>query len=215
HRFATPNQQFGAARGNFLLSGGQSQAPGPRGGPMGPPQPPPAQQRPPTMIGQQPPPQTFGQVGGNMYGQMQGNYAPAGSQLPNMGVNPGMQSVLQNRAQQFAPPSDPRMMSAAGQMGQFGGGFDPRAIQANPAGFQNWMQGAQQQEQMRPGSTMLGMGGMGQMGSAQAGLGQQGQMMGNQMAGLQGMGQMGGGLRPMNPYMGGVNRGNIGGGSFL
>src|SRR5262249_10916908 len=76
HRFATPNQQFGAARGNFLLSGGQSQAPGPRGGPMGPPQPPPAQQRPPTMIGQQPPPQTFGQVGGNMYGQMQGNYGP-------------------------------------------------------------------------------------------------------------------------------------------
>src|SRR5262249_27363076 len=69
-----------------------------------PPQPPPAQQRQPIIVGQPPPPQTMGQVGGNMYGQQPNNPQIWGGsngpmQLPNMGVNPGMQSVLQNRAQ--------------------------------------------------------------------------------------------------------------------
>jgi hypothetical protein len=49
------------------------------------------------------------------------------------------------------------------------GGLDPKAIAANPQGFSNWLQGAMNQEQARPGSTMLsgasstfggGMGGM-------------------------------------------------------
>lgn len=42
-----------------------------------------------------------------------------------------------------------------------GGGLDPRAIAANPQGFQQWMQGARQQESQYPGSTM-----MGQLGNA-------------------------------------------------
>jgi hypothetical protein len=41
------------------------------------------------------------------------------------------------------------------QQGPFGG-LDPRAIQANPQGFQNFMQGAQQREKQMPGSTFLG-----------------------------------------------------------
>jgi len=49
------------------------------------------------------------------------------------------------------------------------GGFDPKAVAANPQGFSNFLQGAMNQEQARPGSTMLsgassafggGMGGM-------------------------------------------------------
>ena len=46
--------------------------------------------------------------------------------------------------------------------GGFGtpGGIDPRAVQADPQGFQRWQQMAQAQEQARPGSTMMsGMGG--------------------------------------------------------
>lgn len=42
-----------------------------------------------------------------------------------------------------------------------GGGLDYRAISANPQGFSSFMQGAQRQEQMYPGSTMFS-----QMGSA-------------------------------------------------
>jgi hypothetical protein len=55
--------------------------------------------------------------------------------------------------------------------GGFGtpGGIDPRAVQADPQGFQRWMQGAREQEQARSGSTMLGgygraMRGLGGMG---------------------------------------------------
>ena len=46
--------------------------------------------------------------------------------------------------------------------GGFGtpGGIDPRAVQADPEGFQRWQQMAQQREQQMPGSTMVsGMGG--------------------------------------------------------
>jgi hypothetical protein len=35
------------------------------------------------------------------------------------------------------------------------GGIDQRAVQANPQGFQQWLNGAQQQEKQMPGSTML------------------------------------------------------------
>lgn len=52
-------------------------------------------------------------------------------------------------------------------------GVDPRAGAANPQGYQQWMQGAQQQEARQPGSTMLGQtygAGMGpqEMKAAQA-----------------------------------------------
>jgi hypothetical protein len=43
-----------------------------------------------------------------------------------------------------------------GGQGGMMGGLDPRAIAANPQGFQQFMQGAQQQEMQRPGSTMFG-----------------------------------------------------------
>jgi hypothetical protein len=54
--------------------------------------------------------------------------------------------------------------SGGGQFGQInangyqaaGGGFDPRAISANPQGFQKYMQQMQRREQRMPGSTMLG-----------------------------------------------------------
>jgi hypothetical protein len=43
------------------------------------------------------------------------------------------------------------------QQGPFGG-LDQRAIQADPQGFQRFMQGAQQRERQMPGSTFLGQG---------------------------------------------------------
>jgi len=106
---------------NFFNSGGQFQQPGrgqARGAPGSDvmPQPPPAQQRPPMMMGQPQPPQSMGMVGGNMAGQMPWH---------QMGVNPGMQSVLQNRAQGFGPPPNPQQMAQyqQQQMGGFGGGL--------------------------------------------------------------------------------------------
>ena len=53
-----------------------------------------------------------------------------------------------------------------GSRGMMGGGFDPRAVAANPQGFQDFMQQAQQREQQYPGSTMLS-----QLASAGSGLG--------------------------------------------
>ena len=51
---------------------------------------------------------------------------------------------------------------SGGQQSILGGGLDPRAIAANPQGFQRFMQGAQQQEMQRPGSTMFSqLGGAG------------------------------------------------------
>src|SRR5262249_50390815 len=56
-----------------------------------------------------------------------------------------------------------------GQLGgMYGGGFDQNAINANPGGFQQWMQGARQQEARYPGSTMLG-GMQGQLGGLYGG----------------------------------------------
>lgn len=60
-----------------------------------------------------------------------------------------------------------------GQQGGMMGGLDPRAVAANPQGFQQFMQGAQQQEMQRPGSTMfsqLGGAGMGSLAMAQGGV---------------------------------------------
>jgi hypothetical protein len=55
-----------------------------------------------------------------------------------------------------------RPMGSGGMMG----GFDPRAVAANPQGFQDFLQQAQQREQQYPGSTMLS-----QLASAGSGLG--------------------------------------------
>jgi hypothetical protein len=54
-----------------------------------------------------------------------------------------------------------------------GGGLDQNAIQANPQGFQQFMQGAQQREQQMPGSTFLGQlgaAGLGAMRFAHGGI---------------------------------------------
>jgi hypothetical protein len=50
------------------------------------------------------------------------------------------------------------------------GGLDSRAIAANPQGFQQFMQGAQQQERQRPGSTMFGQFGGAGIGAMNPGL---------------------------------------------
>lgn len=58
-----------------------------------------------------------------------------------------------------------------GGYGGGGGQFDPRAVAANPQGFQQFQQGAQAQELARPGSTYLGQGGGGFPGQPQGGQG--------------------------------------------
>jgi len=150
------------------------------------PQPPPAQQRPPMMIGQPPPPATMGQVGGNMYGQQ--GVGGGGYQLPNMGVNPGMQSVLQNRANGFnAPPPQymaqmraqeaqypgSTMLAGAGGGGPFQGtqwsGFQPTRQNMLPPGFMDQARADFQRGQQTygpdygraipQGPSSLGMGG--------------------------------------------------------
>jgi len=142
------------------------------------PQPPPAQQRPPMMIGQPPPPATMGQVGGNMYGQQ--GVGGGGYQLPNMGVNPGMQSVLQNRANGFNAPPPQYMQQMRAQEAQYPGS----TMLAQPGGF-----GA---------PTYGSRGGPGYMGGG----------MGSIDRGPIGPGYMGGmGLQPMNPSMAGINQG--------
>jgi hypothetical protein len=50
----------------------------------------------------------------------------------------------------------PGFSSSFGQMGGGMGGFDPRAVQANPQGFAQHMAQMQQREQQIPGSTMMG-----------------------------------------------------------
>ena len=54
----------------------------------------------------------------------------------------------------------PGFSSSFGQMGGGGqmGGLDPRAVQANPQGFAQYMAQMQQREQQMPGSTMMAQG---------------------------------------------------------
>jgi len=86
----------------------------------------------------------LGQVGGNMASRMQ---PPQffGPQNNMMGQAPPNFGGFQQRPPQAMGAGMPP-------------GIDPRAVAANPQGFQNWMQGAQQQEAQRPGSTMYGGG---------------------------------------------------------
>jgi len=72
------------------------------------------------------------------------------------------------------------------------GGFDPRAIAANPQGFSSFLQGAANQENAQPGSTMFGG-----MGRGFGGMQQPQQQ--------QGYGGMGGMYQPDAGYGGGSN----------
>ncbi len=90
---------------------------------------------------------TAGDQGGNPFGQANANgYQAAGSGGPIQGFSSsfGQMGSGGNSNQLFS--------------GGFGtpGGIDPRAVQADPQGFQRWMKMAQQREQQMPGSTMLG-----------------------------------------------------------
>lgn len=85
---------------------------------------------------------------------------------PQGPVNPGMMQVLQNRMQQ------PQ--------------FDQQAINANPQGFQQWLQQAQQQEQRMPGSTMFGQQGPQNLGAVGSAIGYQGGFRPPQMQGFGG-----------------------------
>jgi hypothetical protein len=58
-----------------------------------------------------------------------------------------------------------------GGLGGLLGGLDPNAVNANPQGFSNFLQGAMNQERDRPGSTMFG----GITGGSQGGVGQSNQ----------------------------------------
>ena len=78
--------------------------------------------------------------GGGQFGQSNANgYRAAGSGGGGDGMLVGMGGTAENG------------YKSPGGMG----GLDINAIQADPQGFQRWMQGAQQQERQMPGSTML------------------------------------------------------------
>jgi hypothetical protein len=86
------------------------------------------------------------QGGGGPFGQANANgYQAAGSGGPIQGFSSAFGQMGGGKSNQIFS-------------GGFGtpGGIDPRAVQADPQGFQRWMQGAQQQEQQMPGSTMMG-----------------------------------------------------------
>jgi hypothetical protein len=79
--------------------------------------------------------------GGGQFGQSNANgYRAAGGGGGSDGMLVGMGGTAENG------------YKSPGGMG----GLDINAIQANPQGFQQWFNGAQQQEKQMPGSTMLG-----------------------------------------------------------
>jgi len=84
-------------------------------------------------------------------------------QLTN--INRGMPQVAQPTTTTQMQPSPPSLRGFMNQHhGHFGGGnfgmlppgIDPRAIAANPQGYQQFLRQAQQQEQQHPGATFLG-----------------------------------------------------------
>jgi hypothetical protein len=88
---------------------------------------------------------TAGDQGSGQFGQANANgYQAAGSGGPIQGFSSSFGQMGSGKSNQIFS-------------GGFGtpGGIDPRAVQADPQGFQRWMQGAQQQEQQVPGSTFL------------------------------------------------------------
>lgn len=154
--FGGQQQGFGGQQQGFGGFGGQQQGFGGFGGFGGQQMQNPYQQAP-----QQ---QGFGGYGGQQQGF--GGYGGFGGQQQGFGgfggfggqqqYNPyqQMQQMQQyNPYQQMQQQYNPYQQMQQPQ--QQYGGFDPRAMSANPSGFQQWMEGARQQETQRPGSTML------------------------------------------------------------
>jgi hypothetical protein len=88
---------------------------------------------------------------------------PTGSRPQGDYGDPNLIQSLPAQAQQYAPSVMPQ--------GGEGFGLDQNAINANPQGFAEMQQGAQQQEQQHPGSTYLSSMG-GPNGQATAPIGQ-------------------------------------------
>ena len=135
-----PQQQgFGSQQQGFGGFGGQQQGFGGFGGFGG--------QQMQNPFQQAPQQQSFGGYGGQQ--QSFGGY---GGQQQGFGGYGGQQQYnpyQQQQQQQYNPYQQMQ------QPQQQYGGFDPRAMSANPSGFQQWMEGARQQETQRPGSTMM------------------------------------------------------------
>jgi hypothetical protein len=98
--------------------------------------------------------------GGGQSGQENTNgYRAAGSGGGDGGLLAGMGGTAENGYMSPGGMGGGLAGALAGALKQLGGGqmngIDSRAVQADPQGFQKWMQGAQQQEQQMPGSTML------------------------------------------------------------
>ena len=103
---------------------------------------------------------TFDVGGGGQSGQENTNgYRAAGSGGGGGGLLAGMGGTAETG---YMSPGGMDGSSIGNSMQQLQraqqqqtGGIDPRAVQANPQGFQQWLNGAQQQEKQMPGSTML------------------------------------------------------------
>jgi hypothetical protein len=88
-----------------------------------------------------------------------GGAGGAGGQQANLqGQLAGMGGTADNGYMTFPGANN---QGSGGGAGLFSGGFgmpngiDPRAVEADPQGFQRWQQMAQEQERARPGSTMM------------------------------------------------------------
>ena len=93
---------------------------------------------------------------------------------------------------QGMPPAAIQQLAQKQQLPQ---GVDPRAVAADPQGYQRWMAGAKAQEASNPGSTMLSQQGQQNPQALAQGLQQQ-------QAIQQAVGNMGKGGQPPAPAMG-------------
>jgi hypothetical protein len=109
------------------------------------------------------------QGGGGPFGQANANgYQAAGSGAPLQGFSSSFGQMGSNGSPLEAPSNG---FDTPGGIPS-GGGLDPRAVQANPQGFAQYMAQMGQREQQMPGSTMMGgygqaMRGLGGMGGGQ------------------------------------------------
>jgi hypothetical protein len=109
------------------------------------------------------------QGGGGPFGQANANgYQAAGSGGPIQGFSSSFGQMGSNGSPLEAPSNG---FGTPGGIPS-GGGFDPRAVQANPQGFAQYMAQMGQREQQMPGSTMMGgygqaMRGLGGVGGGQ------------------------------------------------
>lgn len=93
---------------------------------------------------------------GNLFGQLYGGAGgsgPTNMELPQQQQQPMPDNVSSfGGATVYAPPTQQQAASNIA----VGEAFDRRAMNANPQGFQDYMQQMQQREQQMPGSTMMG-----------------------------------------------------------